>query len=84
MKKITTSSLIILSGMSTAYIEPEGGADDVLDALKAHRDIEHTVPGGDGATSSKYVIPFHGVDMAVIYREVTDVAAPTDAICVGE
>lgn len=83
MKKTTTNVWIVFSGAAEnmVSIELNGSASDVFDALKAHRDIEHTVLAEAPNPSMKYVIPFHGVDMAMIARAVETVTAPTDAVC---
>jgi len=80
MKKINTVANIFLHGADGIAI-PLQGADDVFDALKAHRDIEHTVLGSGPNPTTKYVIPFHGVDMAMFFREAQTAQAPEDAFC---
>lgn len=84
MKKINTIANIILHGTDGTAILLQGGADDVLDALKAHRDIEHTVLADSENPTMKYVIPFHGVDVAMIFHEAQTVEAPEDAFCDAE
>lgn len=81
MKKITTSVNIVLSGKYGTTIPFNEGASDVFDALKAHRDIEHTIVGDAERSTTRVIIPFHGVDMAMIGRMVEDATAPSDAIC---
>ena len=82
MKKTTTNVVLILADGVSIY--ELGEASDVFDALKAHRDIEHTVPGDAGNPTTKYVVPFHGVDMAIITRATETVEAPEDAFCDAE
>lgn len=81
MKKITTMVNIVLSGKDGATVPFNYEASDVFDALKAHRDIEHTIIGNAESSFTKIIIPFHGVDMAMIGRMVEDATAPTDAVC---
>ena len=83
MKKINTVANIILHGTNGTAI-PLQDAGDVFDALKAHRDIEHTFLGSGPNTNMKYVIPFHGVDVAMFFRTAQTVAAPEDAFCDAE
>ena len=81
MKKILTNVSIVLSGKDGVFVPITDESSDVFDALKAHRDIEHTTVGDAGNPTIKHIVPFHGVDMAMIVRMVEDVTVPTDAIC---
>lgn len=63
-----------------------GAATAALNQIKAYRDIDTVIDGGEGAPVEVFhgIIPYHAIDYIAVTPTRTEVENPTDDTCITD